>query len=115
MVAGEWRGPAINIYDPNESLALTLTLFTKQEGSGGHGVAQTLLWVLAGEPGLGWPWGGRTRGFAWCDGAGDGLRHFLVSLPATMCQMDQESLISSHGTEMEVPWAEKAALVSVHV
>lgn len=62
MVAGEWRGPAINVYGPNESLALTLTLFTEQEGSGGHGVAQPLLWVLAGEPGLGWPWGSTQGG-----------------------------------------------------
>lgn len=76
MAAGEREGPAINIYGPNESLALTLTLFTEQEASGGHGVAQPSLWVLTGEPGLGWPQEGHTVGSAWCDGAGDGGRAF---------------------------------------
>lgn len=62
MAAGEQGGPAINIYGPNESLALTLTLFTEQEASGGHGAAQPLLWVLAREPGLGWALRGTPRG-----------------------------------------------------
>lgn len=65
MVAGEQGGPAINIYGPNECLALTLTLFAEQEASAGHGAAQPSLWVLAREPGLGWPLEGHTQGSLW--------------------------------------------------
>lgn len=58
MAAGERGGPAINIYGPNEFLALTLTLFTEREASAGHGAAQPSPRVLHAEPGLGSTGGG---------------------------------------------------------
>lgn len=72
MAAGEWGGPAINIYGPNESLALTLTLFTEREASAGHGAAQPSPWVLHAEPGLRGTGGGlqgvmeQGTGVSWC-------------------------------------------------
>lgn len=113
MAAGERGGPVINIYCPNESLALTLTLFTEQEASGGHGVARPLLWVLDGETRLGSSWKRHTWGSAWWDGAGDRLRCFMMLLMATMCQSNEESRAPSQGVEMEVCWAEQGHLVSV--
>lgn len=108
MVAAERGGPAINIYDPNESLALTLTLFTEQEASGGHGVAQPLLWVLAREPGLGWPPEGHTQGSVW----GDALRCFMMLLPAKKYQRNRENLMLSHSMELKLLWADQDGPVS---
>lgn len=108
MAAGERGGPAINIYGPNESLALTLTLFAEQEASGGHGVAQPSLWVLAREPRLGWPLEGHTQGSVW----GDGLWCFMMSLPATKYQKNQENLVPSHSIQLKLLWADQDGPVS---
>lgn len=68
-----------------------------------------------GSPGWAGPKRGTQGGSAWCDGVGDGLGCFMMSLPAAMCQSNEESLTPSHGMEMEVPWADQDAPVSAHL